>query len=61
MPILMTQAEREAVEAMEAAAQALTKATELAERADYGTQIMQSLVEAQKELRFALDTAHGRN
>lgn len=61
MPVSMTQAEREAVEAMQAAAQALTKAAELAERADYGTQITQSLTEAQKEVRFALDTAHGRN
>ena len=53
----MNHAERKAVEAMQAAAQALTKACELAERADYGTQITQSLAEAQ---RFALDTAHGR-
>lgn len=61
MPVSMNQAEREAVEAMQAAAQALTKARELAERADYGTQITQALSDSQQSLLFALDTAHGRN
>lgn len=61
MSVSMSQVEREAVAAMQAAAQALTKALELAERADYGTQITQALSESQQSLRFALDTAHGRN
>lgn len=61
MSVSMSQVEREAVAAMQAAAQALTKALELAERADYGTQIMQALSESRQSLRFALDTAHGRN
>lgn len=61
MSVPMNQTEREAVEAMQAAAQALTKARELADRADYGSQITQSLADAQQSLRFALDTAHGRN
>lgn len=42
MSVSMNQSEREAVAAMQAAAQTLAKALELAERADYGTQIMLS-------------------
>lgn len=60
MSVSMDHAEREAVAAMQAAAQSLAKALELAERADYGTQIMQALSESQKSVVFALDTAHGR-
>ena len=55
------QAEHDAVEAIQAAARALTTAIELAERAQYGTQIMQALTEAKKSVRFAIDTAQGRN
>ncbi len=61
MSIAMTREEREATAAIQAAAQALLRAIELSERADYGTQIMQSLAEAQKGVVFALDTACGRN
>lgn len=61
MSVSMNHAEREAVAAMQAAARALTRAVELAERAEYGTQIMQVLADAQRDVRFALDTAHGRN
>lgn len=60
MPVSMTQKEREAVAAMQTAAQALARAVELAERADYGDDIRRSLTEAQKNLVYALDTAHDR-
>jgi hypothetical protein len=56
-----TQEEREAVAAIQAAAQALMRAVELAERAGYGSQIVGSLGDAQRDLRYALDTAAGRN
>lgn len=61
MDVSMTLAEREAVAAMQAAAQALTRAVELAERAEYGTQIMQALAEAKSQTNFAIETAHGQN
>jgi hypothetical protein len=41
-------------------ARALTRAVELSERAGYGSQLMAPLEAAQKELRYALDTAMGR-
>jgi hypothetical protein len=53
-------AEREASEAIQAAQQALARALELSERAEYGTQIMISLRDAHKEVVYALDTAMGR-
>jgi hypothetical protein len=53
--------EREAVAAMQTASQALTRAAELAERAGFGSMVLGPLVDAQRELRFALDTAAGRN
>ena len=61
MPIQMTRAEREASEAIKTALQALARAVELSERADYGTQIITPLHEAHKNVRFALDTANGKN
>jgi hypothetical protein len=60
MPINMTMAEREASDAIQAAQQALARALELSERADYGTQIMDSLRDAHKQAAHALDTAMGR-
>jgi hypothetical protein len=56
-----TQEERQAVAAIQAAAQALMRAVELAKRAGYGSQIVGSLGDAQRDLRYALDTAAGRN
>jgi hypothetical protein len=61
MSVSMNQAEKEAAAAMQAAAQALVRAIELSERAQYGDQIMQPLADAHRNVRFALDTAHGRN
>lgn len=61
MPIPMTMAEREALEAIKTALQTLTRATELSERAGYGTQIMLPLRDAKKEVLFALETAMGKN
>lgn len=61
MTIQMTMAEREASDAIQAAQQALARALELSERADYGTQIMISLRDAHKEVVYALDSAMGRN
>lgn len=61
MPIQMTMAEREASEAIQAALQALMRAMELSERAEYGSQIMIPLRDAHKEVRYALDTANGKN
>lgn len=61
MPIQMTMAECEASEAIQAALQALARAIELSERADYGTAIRIPLRDAHKEVVFALDVAMGRN
>jgi predicted dinucleotide-binding enzyme len=56
-----TQEEREALAAMQKAAQALTRASELAERAGFGSLVLGPLADAQRNLRYALDTAAGRN
>lgn len=61
MPIQMTLAEREASDAIKTALQALARAQELSERADYGTEITQSLRDAHKDVAHALNTALGRN
>lgn len=61
MYVSMTQKEREAVAAMQAAAQATARAAELAERAEFGQAITGSLTEAQKNLVYALNNAHDRN
>lgn len=52
--------EREVVEAMRQALQALTRAQELAERVGYGSMVLGPLSDAQKAARYALDTAQGR-
>lgn len=57
----MNMAEREASEAIKTALQTLSRAIELSERAGYGTQILIPLRDAQKEVRYALDTAAGKN
>lgn len=57
----MNMAEREASESIKTALQTLSRAIELSERAGYGTQIVIPLRDAQKEVRYALDTATGKN
>lgn len=61
MPHSMTNEEREAIAAMQAAAQSLLRAEELADRVNYGQVIRESLADARKSVSYALDTAHGRN
>jgi predicted dinucleotide-binding enzyme len=56
-----TREEREAVAAMQVAAQAITRASELAERAGFESLVLGPLADAQRHLRDALDTASGRN
>jgi predicted dinucleotide-binding enzyme len=53
--------EIEALAAMQSAAQALTRAAELADRAGFGPLVLGPLADAQRQLRYALDTATGRN
>ena len=53
--------ERNAQEALKSALQALVRASELCEMAGYGSLILGSLAEAQREASYALDTAMGRN
>lgn len=60
MYVSMTEKDREAVAAIQTAAQATARAVELAEQADYGDDIRHSLTEAQKNLVYALDTAQDR-
>jgi hypothetical protein len=52
---------REAVDAMQAAEQALTHAIELAECTRFGSQVVGPLKNARCDLRYALATADGRN
>ncbi len=52
--------QREAAEALLAAAQATARARELAERAGLGTIVRDSLVDAHASVKYAIDTVAGR-
>ena len=56
-----TLADASALAAMQTAAQALTRAFELAELAGFGSMVLGPIAQSQHELRYALDTASGRN
>lgn len=53
--------EAAANEAIKLALQAIQRARELCERADYGSLVTGSLFNAQRDTQYALDTATGRN
>ncbi|MFC5477191.1 hypothetical protein [Massilia suwonensis] len=53
--------ETAANEALKEALKALQRAGELCERADYGSQVLGPLRDAQRDTQYALDTALGRN
>lgn len=53
--------EATANEAIKDALKALQRAIELAEQAGYGSQVLGPLADAQRETRYAHDTAIGRN
>ncbi len=57
----VTPDEREAIDAIQAAESALTHAIELAECTGFGMQVVGPLKNARRDLRYALDTASGRN
>lgn len=48
-------------EAIKEALKALLRAIELSERAGYGSQVLEPLLNAQRETQYAYDTATGRN
>lgn len=48
-------------EAIKEALKALQRALEMSEQAGYGSQVLGPLSEAQREARYAYDTALGRN
>lgn len=56
----MSHEEHEVQAAIEAAVKALVRAAELAERVGYGTQVRESLADALRAARYALNTAHDR-
>jgi hypothetical protein len=53
--------EAEANNAIKDALKAIQRARELCERADYGSQVLGPLSDAQRDTQYALDTALGRN
>jgi hypothetical protein len=53
--------EAAANEALRDALRALQRARELCEQAEYGSFVLGPLLDAQRETRYALDTALGRN
>jgi len=53
--------EQAANEAIKDALKALHRASELSERAGYGSQVAVPLADAQRDTQYALDTALGRN
>jgi hypothetical protein len=53
--------ERVANDAIRTALGALLRAHELSESAGYGSQVLGPLADAQRDVRYALDTAMGRN
>lgn len=53
--------ETAANDAIRDALKALQRARELSERAGYGSQVVGPLVDAQRDTRYALDAALGRN
>jgi len=57
----MTSTENDAVAAMEAVLKALTSAVQLSETAGYGSNVLEPLMDAQRDVRYAIDTATGRN
>jgi len=57
----MSDKEIDANEAIKMALQALQRARELSERAGYGSQVLEPLLNAQRETKYAYDTATGRN
>jgi hypothetical protein len=56
-----TDKEKAANEAIRTALGALLRACELSEGAGYGSQVLGPLVDAQRDVRYALDTVLGRN
>lgn len=58
---MLSQEESAANDAIKDALKALQRALELSERAEYGSLILGPLSDAQRETRYALDTALGRN
>lgn len=59
--IKMNDREAAANEAIREALKAIQRARELSERADYGSLVLGSLVDAQLSTQYALDTVLGRN
>lgn len=53
--------EEEANKALADALKAIQRASELSERAGYGSMVLGPLADAQREAQYALDTALGRN
>jgi hypothetical protein len=58
---MVTEKEHAANNALKEALQALQRARELCERADYGDMVLEPLFGAQRDTQYALDTALGRN
>lgn len=57
---MLSHKEAEANNSLEEALQAIQRARELCERADYGSQVIGPLADAQRDTQYALDTALGR-
>ena len=58
---MLSDKEVEANNALREALKAIQRARELCERADYGSQVLSPLSDAQRDMQYALDTALGRN
>lgn len=58
---MLSDKEAEANTALRKALQAIQRARELCERANYGSQVLGPLSVAQRDTQYALDTALGRN
>jgi hypothetical protein len=57
---MLSEKEAQANNALKEALQAIQRARELCERADYGSQVLSPLSDAQRDTQYALDTALGR-
>ena len=57
---MLSDKEAEANDALKEALQAIQRARELCERANYGSQVLGPLSDAQRDTQYALDTVLGR-
>lgn len=58
---MLSDKESEANKAVKEALQAIQRARELCERAEYGVLVLEPLLDAQRSTQYAHDTIQGRN